>query len=300
MVRATTAVEIAEAVARTALWPLRYSVQRLFSHGEPPLGDPGDAPGDIGLCGPDSVSWTVIGHPAAFLGGIRGLILQTAHPEVLAGVVDHSTYAQDPLGRLSRTANWVSATTFGSRIDVERAVAHVLRAHTRVAGTSPRGRRYSASDPTLGAFVHNTLTDSFLTAYQTMCRPGDVLSVEQCNQFVVEQNAVGELLGIQPQVYTAGDLSAWIVNHPDLDVSDDTTNTLAFLARPPLPPGTLAGYRILHQGAVATIDPALRQLLNLTARPGAVEAARATTSLLACALGDNPTRRLAHERCAAQ
>jgi len=37
------------------------------------------------------------------LGGGRALLMQVAHPLVVAGVRDHSGYARDPWQRLART-----------------------------------------------------------------------------------------------------------------------------------------------------------------------------------------------------
>ena len=58
----------------------------LFSHGPTPLENTLDYRGDRGLLGPDSISWRVIGDTAAFVGGVRALLVQAAHPEVVAGV----------------------------------------------------------------------------------------------------------------------------------------------------------------------------------------------------------------------
>ena len=76
----------------------------LFAHGPTPLANTLDFPGDPGILGPDSVSWRVLGDASVFVGGIRALVIQSAHAEVVAGVEDHSTYRSDPLGRLSRTS----------------------------------------------------------------------------------------------------------------------------------------------------------------------------------------------------
>ena len=54
----------------------------LFSHGPRPLEHTLDHAPDPGLLGPESVSWRVIGDAAAFVGGIRALLIQTADPEV--------------------------------------------------------------------------------------------------------------------------------------------------------------------------------------------------------------------------
>ena len=72
------------------------STTALFSHGPQPLEYTLDYDGDPGLLGPDSVSWRVIGDAAAFVGGVRALLVQTAHPEVVAGVEQHSRYRTVP------------------------------------------------------------------------------------------------------------------------------------------------------------------------------------------------------------
>ena len=87
------------------------SVSGMFAHADIPLRHTGDFPGDPGLCGPDSVSWRVIGDVSVFVGGIRALLIQAAHPEVVAGVDDHSRYRDDPLGRLSRTSFYVTSAS---------------------------------------------------------------------------------------------------------------------------------------------------------------------------------------------
>ena len=172
-----------------------------FGHAPYPLAHTLDYEGDPGLLGPGSVSWLVIGDVATFVGGIRALLLQSAHPEVVAGVGDHSRYREDPLGRLSRTSAYVTATTYGAIPEVEAAVAQVRRIHRIVEGTSSRGRPYDADDPGFSAWVHNVLTDSFLVAHQTF---GALrLDEQDQDQFVLEQTRVGELLGADPMPESA-------------------------------------------------------------------------------------------------
>ena len=81
-----------------------------------------------------------MGDVSGFVGGIRALLIQAAHPEVVAGVADHSRYREDPLGRLSRTSDYVTATSYGAMPEVEQAVRIVRAAHRRVIGVSHRGR----------------------------------------------------------------------------------------------------------------------------------------------------------------
>lgn len=262
-----------------------------FSHADYPLAETLRYRGDPGLCGPDSVTWRVVGDVAAFIGGIRALLVQAVHPEVAAGVSDHSSYREDPLGRLSRTSAYVTATSYGAIPEVEQAIDIVRAAHRPVRGTSTRGRRYSAATPEFAAWVHNALTDSFLAAYQTYGR--EDLSPDEADSYVLEQTAVGSLLAADPLPTSAVELSAWITNHVQAAPSPGMNEAVEFLHRPPLARGQLLGYRVLFHAAVATIPVRLRRMLGVRRLPGAVLLGRGTIAVLRWALGSSPTWNLA-------
>lgn len=273
------------------------SATGMFKHAEYPLAESLSYPGDPGLFGPDSVSWRVIGDVAAFLGGIRALLVQAAHPEVVAGVSDHSRYQEDPLGRLSRTSNYVTATTFGAMPEVEEAVRVVRGAHRRVVGTSHRGRPYSADTPGMAAWVHNALTDSFLVAYQRF--GAERMTEQDADRFVVEQRSVGALLDSDPMPSTARSLASWIAGHPEIGDSPGKKDAIAFLRRPPLPLTVRLGYRVLYQGAVATLPRPIRRALGVRRHPGAVTVAKLMLRFLRWSLGSSPTWKLALVRVGA-
>lgn len=262
-----------------------------FAHAAYPLEHSLDYPGDPGLLGPDSVSWLVFAEVATFVGGIRALLLQAAHPEVVAGVGDHSRYREDPLGRLSRTSAYVTATTYGAMPEVEAAVAQVQRIHRVVSGVSSRGLPYDAGDPSYSAWVHNALTDSFLVAHQTY---GKIrLSSPDRDRFVLEQTRVGALLGSDPMPRSADELSSWIGRHPDLAPSPEMDEAVQFLSDPPLEPGLKLGYKVLLEAAVATLPRRLLAILGLTRTPGAISAGRVAITGLRWALGYSPSWKLA-------
>ncbi|MDE0237336.1 MAG: oxygenase MpaB family protein [bacterium] len=270
------------------------SVSGMFAHAEVPLRHTRDFPGDPGLCGPGSVSWRVIGDVSVFIGGIRALLIQAAHPEVVAGVDDHSRYRDDPLGRLSRTSFYVTSATFGAMPEVKEAIDLVNSAHQGVSGTSHRGQAYSASTPELAAWVHNSLTDSFLESYQ---RFGGRLSPAEADQFVVEQSQVGEMLGAAPLPTTAGALREWITGRPALAPSPGMRAAVSFLQSPPIPAAQKAGYQILMNGAIATIPRELTSVLGLTTVPGARAASTAMVLGLRRIMKNSPAWQAALERC---
>jgi uncharacterized protein (DUF2236 family) len=262
-----------------------------FRHAPYPLARSLDHRGDPGLFGPESVSWRVIGDAASFVGGVRALLIQAAHPEVVAGVGDHSRYREDPLGRLSRTSAYVTATTFGAMPEVEQAVAQVRRIHRVVSGTSSRGIGYDADDPGFSAWVHNALTDSFLVANQNF--GSDRLSPEEADRFVLEQTRVGALLGAEPMPTTSAELAQWIERHPELAPSPEMDDAVDFLTDPPLEPGLKLGYKFLMEAAVATLPARLREVLGVTKTPGAVTVGKGVVTGLRWALGDSPSWQLA-------
>ncbi len=263
------------------------STTDLFAHAPYPLAHTLDYSGDPGLCGPDSVTWPVVGDASAFVGGIRALLIQAAHPEVVAGVSDHSRYREDPLGRLSRTSAYVTATSFGAMPEVEAAVAMVRRAHRPVTGRSHRGETYSAGSPALAAWVHNALTDSFLQAYQ-FYGPRRLTTAE-ADRFVVEQAAIGRLLAADPTPATASSLANWIAGHPALGPSPGLVDAVGFVRSPPLPLHVKIPYRLLYMAAAATVPPRVRTILGIRTYPGAIAAGRLMIGALRWALGSSPS-----------
>jgi uncharacterized protein (DUF2236 family) len=269
----------------------------LFAHAGDPLEHTLDYTGDPGLFGPDSISWEVMGDVSGFIGGIRALLIQAAHPEVVAGVADHSRYREDPLGRLSRTSSYVTATSYGAMPEVEAAVAIVRRAHRPVQGTSHRGLPYAADEPALAAWVHNSLTDSFLTAMQEY--GARHLSRDEADRFVAEQARIGRLLDADPVPETAAELSNWVAEHPAVGPSPGMRDAVDFLRDPPLDPAVTFGYQLFASAAVTTMPPRIRRALGLKPRPGAHAVGRGSMLAMRWALGSSPRWRVALERTGA-
>ena len=125
-------------------------------------------------------------------GGVSALLLQMLHPAALAGVWDHSNFRNDMQGRLRRTAQFMSVTTFGSADDAQRAIARVRSIHGRVSGVLPGGQLYRADDPDLLTWVHMAGAVSFLKGYRRYCEP---LSRAQQDRYFAETADIARRLG---------------------------------------------------------------------------------------------------------
>jgi uncharacterized protein (DUF2236 family) len=156
--------------------------------GDGPVASRPRDPAADGLFPPGSEIRRVWGHPAVMLGAGRALLLQLAHPAVARGVIEHSDFADDPLGRLQRTLDAVDRIVWGSAEDAH-ATAEGLRAvHRRV-----RGAGYDATDPALVLWVHATLVDTAIRMHARWVRP---LPAPVADAFYAQATVVGELFGV--------------------------------------------------------------------------------------------------------
>jgi uncharacterized protein (DUF2236 family) len=149
------------------------------------------------------------------IGGVTALLVQTLHPLAMAGVAEHSSYQEDPLGRLRRTASFVGTTTFGTVAEAEAAIAQVQRVHRRVRGIAPDGRAYSADDPELVTFIHVAEVSSFLASSQRYgSRP---LSPEECDRYYEEVAPVALALGATWAPRSSAEVESYLLRlRPDL------------------------------------------------------------------------------------
>ncbi len=295
--------------------------------GPPPI-DADASPGDPGLCGPSSASWPIIGDPAAIVGGVRGLMVQTMHPGAMAGVADHSAFIHDPFGRLERTTAWVLASTFGSKAEAIAMARRVRGVHRRVVGTTPGGRPYAAADPRLLAWVQIALTSSFLAtdAVYAVEPAGD----QERDAFVLEQSRLAALLdervdldhldgdalrrgelddtlpmlaeGVLPR--TVLEMHEVLATYDwELEINHQAKEAVAFLMNPPLPLLLRPAYGVVYLGAVATFEDTTRRRLGfaLPVPNGVAQAgARLHLSALRMATGTSLVVRAARQRTRAR
>ena len=118
---------------------------------------------DLGFFGPDSVSWRVHREVTVLFGGARAVLMQAAHPLVIAGARESGFYERNPWKRLQRTLILTYTITFGTRHEALEAAARINEVHARVKGVdSVTGLHYDALDPELLLWVHACLVDSAL------------------------------------------------------------------------------------------------------------------------------------------
>ena len=223
--------------------------------------------GDPGLFGPESVTWRVHSDSSMFVGGLRALMLQTMHPRVMAGVADHSSYRNDPLGRLGRTAEYVGVTTFGTTAEADEIVAMVRKVHTYVVGTTPDGQPYEANDPHLMLWVHHALVDSFLSTYQ---RYGSTpLTDDEADRYVAEMAVVAERLGCDPAAASTAQLRNYFRDmRPELGAGTQARDAARWLLMPPLPLAVRPTYAVITGAAIGLLPQWVRRQLWLPLAPG--------------------------------
>jgi uncharacterized protein (DUF2236 family) len=209
----------------------------------------------------------VHGDASMFVGGLRAMLLQSLHPLAMAGVAAHSGYRGDPWGRLQRTSHFLAVTTFGSAADADAMVAHVRQIHTRVTGTAPDGRPYSASDPHLLKWVHVAEVDSFLRAHQRY--GAEPLNPADCDGYVADTARVAEALGVIDPPVTVGELREQLDSYrPELTGTPEARSAARFmLLHPPVPLIFRVAYPALGAAAVGLLPVWARRPLWLPYLP---------------------------------
>jgi uncharacterized protein (DUF2236 family) len=102
------------------------------------------------------------------LAATRASILEAAHPQIGAALIDHSTFVAHPWRRLRNTVVSTQRIVGGDEEVRDKEATRLNRMHSRISGTDSRGRPYDAMDPEARAWVVATLFESTVA----MCRLG--------------------------------------------------------------------------------------------------------------------------------
>lgn len=253
-----------------------------------------DAPGPRWF-EPDAPIRRVHSDASMFIGGLRALLLQSLHPLAMAGVAQHSNYRGDPWGRLQRTADFLTATTFGPAVEAERVVERVRQVHTRVHGVAADGRAYDANDPHLLRWVHVVEVDSFLAAHD---RYGETkLDADERDLYVRDAAVIARALGVAAPPESVGALHDQLRQYrPELRGTPEARDAARYLlVQPPLPLAARPAYGLIAASAVALLPRWARRPLRLPYLPitetlALGPAGDAVTRTLRWAMASNPRR----------
>ena len=215
--------------------------------------------------GPDSMTWLVHSDWSNLIGGVASLLTQTLFPPAMAGVADHSNYAEDPFGRLHRTADFIGTTTFRSAEEAEQMVKAIRKVHDRVTGVTPAGVPYEANDPHNLAWEHCTEVDGFMRGYR---RYGAApINDAEADQYVAEMARVGVALGVVDAPRSVAELDDRLRSYlPDLGYGKQAREAVRFLLFPPHKIGAQAPYAIILTAAINLLPAWARRKLWIPPR----------------------------------
>ena len=186
--------------------------------------------------GPDSVSWQVHKEVTVLFGGARALLLQAAHPLVIAGARATGFYERNPWKRLERTLRLTYALTFAPRQLADAAAERINEVHRRIHGVDEvTGESYDALDPELLLWVHACLVDSALRFERSTVGK---LDDEGRQRFHEEQMLAAEMLLlprelIPPRWQELGELVSGAATSGRLVVSDSALRLADIFRNPP-------------------------------------------------------------------
>ena len=217
---------------------------------------------DDGLFPNDSVIWRVHGDVTTMMiGGVTALLLQMLHPAALAGVWEHSTFRNDMLGRLRRTARFIAVTTYAERGQASAAIDRVRAVHEHVRGVLDDGTAYCASDPDLLAWVHVCETIGFLDAWMRYREP--LMSRADQDAYVADAAVVALRLGADPVPQTRAEAEALLQQFRPKLAGGERVRAVAtmILDQPPKSRVAAPAQRLLMEAAIDLL-PAWAKVLH--------------------------------------
>jgi uncharacterized protein (DUF2236 family) len=204
--------------------------------------------------------------PSMLVGGVGSLFFQMLHPHAMAGVAQHSRYQDDPLGRVLQTANFIGATTFGSKETAQVAIDRVLTVHKYVHGVADDGVPYDANDPHLLLWVHCAEIYMFLNAYRRF--GSRRLRDDEADHYVKEMAPLARILGVLDPPESVTELDAALLRfRRELRLSADGVTARDFITdRVTRSIAQRAVYRLLVRSSWSLLPSYAQDLLGVRQR----------------------------------
>ncbi|RSN27527.1 hypothetical protein DL990_30620 [Amycolatopsis sp. WAC 01416] len=118
--------------------------------------------------GPDSLTWKYFGDWRGLLIALWAGSMQNMHPELGAGVEEHSRFFEERWQRLFRSLYPIGGVIYdGPR--ARQTALEVRGYHDRIKGVDKHGRRYHALDPDTFYWAHSTFFVSAILIADNFC-----------------------------------------------------------------------------------------------------------------------------------
>jgi uncharacterized protein (DUF2236 family) len=207
------------------------------------------------------------------------VLMQAAHPLVIAGARETGFYERNPWKRLQRTLILTYTITFGTKAEALAAAERINDVHTRIKGVDPEtGLPYDALDPELLLWVHACLVDSALLFEELTVGKLDAAGRQRFHE---EQMLAAEMVKVPREIIppTVADLRAYVRDMAagnELRVTDSARKVAELFMDPPKEAEWRPILRGVSRLAFATLPPPLRDAYGFRVGPAKELAMRAT------------------------
>ena len=218
----------------------------------------------------DTYTWWLNKETTVLFGGIRALLMHTAHPLVAAGARQAATSRCDPWDRLLRTLSLQLLLPFGTKAEARHAADQINRLHGVINGTDPvTGEGYDALDPDLLLWVHACLEVSTVLSYESTVCP---LTPHQKQAFHEENLLAAEMVLLPrdrvPATYQGlEDYVEEVIASDRLLVTDVAREMADLIRSGPVPWHLKPIWRFFAFAAVGTLPGEVRRLYGFSFGP---------------------------------
>ena len=207
------------------------------------------------------------------------MLMQAAHPLVVAGANQTGMYERNPWKRLQRTLVLQYALTFGTKAEAHAAADRINDVHGRINGVDPAtGRSYDALDPELLLWVHACLVESALLFERMTVGALDAAGRQRFHE---EQMLAAEMVRLPREripstVTSLEDYVTEMVGSGELVVTDAARRVAELFFDPPREAQWRPVLRAVARLAIGTLPEAVREGYGFPSGTGNRAAVRAT------------------------